>query len=78
MSIEENLAYWKSKGAPGLMRHKGTSKITNVIGEEGTLAGQIVGSQTEHWSDRVDAHINKYETYITPLGTKGVENVINA
>lgn len=36
----------------GFSRHKGTSRTTNVQHDR---TGEVVGSQTEHWNDRVDA-----------------------
>lgn len=37
--------------------HRGTRKTWGVVADEGPLRGRTVGSQTEHWSDRLDATV---------------------
>lgn len=38
-------------------RYAGGNKITKVIADDGPMRGQATGTQTEHWSGRVDATI---------------------
>lgn len=77
MTLEEKLKIWRQQGAPGLIRYKGQSNTTAIVADEGKYRGQTVGSRTEHWSDQVDTKVTKYETHITPLGMKAVENAVN-
>lgn len=45
-------------------RHKGTTKTTRVTAQEGSLSGVAVGTQTEHWNDRVDGKVSGGTTHI--------------
>ena len=36
-------------------RRAGTNRVTPVVAEVGPMRGRVTGTQTEHWSGRVDA-----------------------
>lgn len=38
-------------------KHAGTTKTTPVVAYEGPNRGGLAGTQTEHWSGRVDATV---------------------
>lgn len=40
--------------------HAGTSRATPVIGDDGALAGRVVGRHVDHWDDRRDAKVTGY------------------
>lgn len=63
MTLEEKLSYWRAQGAPGLITPR--SETRPVVAEEGKNRGKIVGTETEHWSDRKDASVTKYEAIPT-------------
>lgn len=57
-TLEDKLRYWReTKRAPGRLRRAGTSNTTVVIADDGEHRGKPAGTQTEHWNDRVDAHV---------------------
>ena len=56
-TLEEKLRYWRERGAPGRLRRQGTSNTTPVVADDGERRGKVVGTRTEHWSDRVDSNV---------------------
>lgn len=45
-------------------RHVGTIRHRPVVADDGPLRGHVVGSQTDHWSGRVDATIKRATTVV--------------
>ncbi len=50
-AFAEKLRYWKERGAPGQLKHQGTTN-TRVVQRE-DRAG-VAGYQVDHWNGRVD------------------------
>lgn len=46
--------------------HAGTTRERPVVSDDGPLRGKVVGSQTDHWSGRVDATIKRATTITNP------------
>lgn len=59
------------------LRHKGTSRTTAVIREEGRTRGQVGGSQTEHWDGRVDATATPEPVEVTMSRRDGTIKDVN-
>jgi hypothetical protein len=70
----ELLAHWRANGPPGVLRagYRTATQERPVLHER---TGERVGRHVDHWSGRVDAHAEKFETVVNPhaLPTKETE-----
>lgn len=63
-SFAEKLAHWRRHGL-GVMR-SGAASSTRVTPVAHERTGERVGSQTEHWSGRVDATAERVTITVNP------------
>jgi hypothetical protein len=47
----------------GFLRRKGSSNTTPVVRD---VDGQVGGTRTEHWDDRVDATVTRMDVTVNP------------
>lgn len=50
--------------------HRGTTKTWGVKADDGPLRGMTVGTQTEHWSDRLDAKAHASTIVVNPAALR--------
>lgn len=62
---KELTAHWRAHGAPGVLR-PGYRQATTDHPVLHDHTGEQVGRHTEHWSGRVDAHVEKVQIVANP------------
>lgn len=71
MSESEARTDWQRRIGVGLPQHRygrhvGRTHTEPVVADDGPHRGQPVGTRTEHWSGRVDAHASRPVTTVHP------------
>lgn len=64
-SFAEKLAHWRKHGAPGVLR-TGFANATHTTVKVNDHTGERVGTETEHWSGRVDATAERMTVTVNP------------